>query len=122
MKRSHHDLVVWQEAIELVSDVYALTKGFPKEEVYGLTSQVRRAAVSVPSNIAESAARSSNKELLYFLHVARGSLSEVETQLIIAKKLEFIQDMDSCMKRIDKIFGFLGGLINSKQRGVTHDS
>lgn len=76
MKRKHHDLVAWQEAIGLVKDIYTVTASFPKEEIYGLTSQIRRAVVSVPCNIAESAARNSNKKFVQFLSIARGSLSE----------------------------------------------
>lgn len=81
MKRAHHGLMVWQEGMELVSNIYSLTKDFPPEEMYGLTSQLRRASVSVPSNIAEGAVRASNKEFIYFLNVARGSLSEIVSEL-----------------------------------------
>lgn len=88
--KSYKDLIVWQKGIELVEAVYRLTKMFPKEEIYGLTSQLRRAAVSVPSNIAEGQARSSTAEFVNFLSIARGSLSEVETQLIIAHRLEYL--------------------------------
>jgi four helix bundle protein len=79
MKRRHHDLQVWMEGMSLAKDVYAATASFPKEEIYGLTSQMRRAAVSLPSNIAEGAARGSKKEFLQFLVIARGSLMELET-------------------------------------------
>ena len=79
MKRKHHDLNVWQESMQLVKDIYSVTATFPREEIYTLTSQMRRAAISVPSNIAEGVARTSNKELLQFLSIARGSLSELET-------------------------------------------
>lgn len=90
MRRKRHDLLVWQEAIQLVKMVYEVTAGFPRDELYGLTSQMRRAAVSVPSNIAEGAARFGTKEFLQFLAIARGSLSEIETQIIIANRLGFI--------------------------------
>ncbi|MEW6354304.1 MAG: four helix bundle protein [Pseudomonadota bacterium] len=79
MKRKHHELRVWQTAIMLVKEVYKITADFPRDEVYGLTSQMRRAAISIPSNISEGAARTSVKEFLQFLSVARGSLSELET-------------------------------------------
>ena len=79
LKRKHHSLLVWQEAMELVQEIYNVTALFPKEEVYALTNQMRRAAVSVPSNIAEGAARTGKKEFLQFLSIARGSLSELET-------------------------------------------
>lgn len=113
MKRKHHELVVWQEAVELVSDVYRLTRKFPKDEQYGLTSQIRRAAVSVASNIAEGSARATQKEFLQFLHIARGSLSEVETQLIIARNLGYLKEQEITNSRMGKIFAMLGGLINS---------
>ena len=101
--KSHHDLDVWKNSIDLVEDIYKLSSKFPKEEVYGLTSQIRRAAVSVPSNIAEGAARQSNKEFIQFLYIALGSLSEVETQVCIALKLGFIERIDKInIKIIDK--------------------
>ena len=88
--KSYRDLIVWQKAMDLVEMVYQVTKGFPKEEHYGLTNQLRRAAVSVPSNIAEGQARNSTAEFRNFLSIARGSLAEVETQLLIAERLKYI--------------------------------
>ena len=88
--RSYRDLVVWQQAIELTKCVYQLTESFPKSECYGLTSQLQRSAVSIPSNIAEGHARGSTKEYLYHLSVAMGSLAELETQIIIASELNYI--------------------------------
>ncbi len=85
--RPHYRLEAWKEAMALVKMVYERTRGFPREELYGLTNQIRRAAVSVPSNIAEGAARTSKKEFVQFLSVARGSLSELETQLLISVDL-----------------------------------
>jgi len=90
--KTHKDLVIWQKSIDLVENVYALTKNFPREEMFALASQMRRAAVSIPSNIAEGAARQSNKEFIQFLYVALGSLSELETQCIISNRLGFIKD------------------------------
>jgi four helix bundle protein len=116
MKRRHHELVVWKEGVSLVKEVYQTTKGFPKEEVYGLTSQMRRAAVSIPSNIAEGAARNGDKEFLQFLSVARGSLSELETQVIIAKDLNYIKEDTTLGNKIESLFGLIGGLINSIRR------
>ena len=115
MRRKHHQLEVWQEAIALVKDIYQLTATFPQQENYALTSQMRRAAISVPSNIAEGAGRTGDKEFLKFLSVARGSLSELETQLIIAKELAYLPDDAEIAARIDKIFGLLGGLMKSIQ-------
>ena len=89
MKRDYKDLTVWQKAIDLVTEVYKATRGFPKEELYGLTSQLRRCAVSVPSNIAEGQGRDSQGEFKRFLNIARGSDSELQTQLEIARALGF---------------------------------
>lgn len=88
--KTHKDLEIWKRGIEFVGQIYKLTGNFPKEETYGLTSQIRRAAISYPSNIAEGAARFSKKEFIKFLYVSLGSLSEVETQLIIAEKLRYL--------------------------------
>ena len=118
MKRKHHDLHVWQEARVLVKDVYTVTKQFPREEIYALTSQMRRAAVSVPSNISEGAARTSKKEFLQFLSIARGSLSELETQGILTTDLGYIENNEPLLSRIDRTFSLLGGLIKSIQKKV----
>ena len=116
MKRKHHDLLVWQESIQLVRMVYEATAFFPRDELYGLTSQMRRAAVSVPSNIAEGAARFGIREFLQFLAIARGSLSELETQIILAKELDLLQQSDDLFEQIEKVFALLGGLIQSQKR------
>ena len=115
MRRKHHELEVWQEAIGLVKDIYRLTISFPQHENYALASQMRRAAISVPSNIAEGAGRTGDKEFLKFLSVARGSLCELETQLIIAKELSYLVDDREIITRIDRVFGLLGGLMKSIQ-------
>lgn len=113
MKRRHHDLHVWQEAMILVKQIYEVTSKFPPHEIYGLTSQIRRAAVSVPSNIAEGAARTGSKEFLKFLSISRGSLSEIETQVLISEDLGYVNNPEQILEQIDKVFGLLGGLINS---------
>lgn len=87
---SHRDLDVWQHSIKLVTQIYEISKRFPKQEMYGITNQMRRAAISIPSNIAEGAARNSKREFNHFLSIANGSLAELETQLIICKNLQFI--------------------------------
>ena len=87
--KSHKDLKVWQESMDLVIQIYKLVENFPKHEIYGLSSQIRRAAVSIPSNIAEGAGRSGEKEFIRFLYIALGSLSEVETQLEISQRLNY---------------------------------
>ena len=113
--RKHHELRAWQEAMALAKAVYGLTAGFPREEAYGLSSQMRRAAVSVPSNIAEGAARASRKEFLHFLTIARGSLSELDTQLILARQIGLPGEFGTLDKSLDSTFKLLGGLINSQK-------
>jgi len=109
--KTHKDLDVWRRSLDLVDVVYKATKEFPREELYGLTNQLRRAAVSVPSNIAEGAARGSKKEFIQFLHIALGSLSEVETQLIIALRLRYLDNLDSIEEQIQTLRKLILGLI-----------
>ncbi len=89
--KTHKDLDIWKRGIGFVGQIYKITANFPQEELYGLTSQIRRAAISYPSNIAEGAARISTKEFVKFLYISLGSLSEMETQLIIAENLGYIR-------------------------------
>ncbi len=115
--RPHRKLVLWQEAMELVTKVYEATRAFPPAERFGLADQMRRAAVSVPSNIAEGAARKSGREFTHFLYTARGSLSELDTQLEIASRLGFVKsdmvtEIQACL---DKTSRLLSGLIVSKR-------
>ncbi len=88
MLNSYQELVVWQKSIELVTEIYKLTESFPKSEIFGLTSQMRRCAVSIPSNIAEGYARKHRQEYIQFSRIAYGSGAELETQIVISKKLE----------------------------------
>jgi four helix bundle protein len=90
--RGHRDLVAWQKAMDLAKQVYVLTNSFPKHEIYGLSSQLRRAAVSIPSSLAEGAARNGPREFGYFISTARGSLAEVETQIELAVFLQYIPE------------------------------
>ncbi len=90
--RTHKDLILWKKGVEFVTAIYEVTALFPKTEIYGITNQLRRAAVSIPSNIAEGSGRRSSKELIQFLHVTLGSISEVDTQLLIAKNLKYIHE------------------------------
>jgi four helix bundle protein len=113
VKRKHHELRAWQEAMMLVNDVYRITVAFPRDEIYALTSQIRRAAVSIPSNIAEGAARTTDKEFLQFLSISRGSLSELETQLMIATELGYMQASEQIAHKVDTIFALLNGLMKS---------
>jgi len=92
MMRSYRDLLAWQRAMDLVTMVYRVTRDWPKEELYGLTSQVRRAAVSVPANMAEGQGRTGSKELLHHLSIANGSLCEVQTLILIAQRLGYVDE------------------------------
>ena len=91
---SYKDLLIWQKGIVLVVKVYKLVKTFPQEELYSLTNQIKRAVVSIPSNISEGYGRNTDKSFSHFIDISRGSLYELETQLIIAKELEFITDLN----------------------------
>ncbi|MFC1682689.1 four helix bundle protein [Candidatus Zixiibacteriota bacterium] len=97
---THKNLEVWHLGISLVLDIYQITNLFPKRELYGLTAQLRRCAVSVPSNIAEGAARKSRKEYIHSLYISLGSLSELETQILISYKLGYIKNLE-LMKKIE---------------------
>jgi four helix bundle protein len=92
MADSYRDLIAWKKAMAFVREIYRMTAAFPKEEIFGLTSQVRRAAVSIPSNIAEGKGRYSQRDFLHFLMQARGSVNEVETQLLIAQDLGYLAE------------------------------
>ena len=108
---------MWQESRKLVSEVYSLASKFPKEEIYSITAQIKRAAISIPSNIAEGAARSSNKEYIHFLYISLGSLAELDTQLLIAKDLNFIseKDFNDITEKLNSIGKMLSGLIKFRQ-------
>lgn len=112
---SHKDLIVWQKSMDLVSGVYKITKKFPDDERFGLTSQMRRSAVSIPSNIAEGRVRRTTKDYIHFLHVALGSSVELDTQLDIALRENFIQNVDynEISPLIGEVSRMLSGLISS---------
>src|SRR5262245_48687410 len=112
MRRRHRELDAWQEAVDLVTEVYRLSALFPREEVFGLTAQMRRAAVSIPTNLAEGAARDSTKELVQFVSIALGSATELGTQLEIAVRLGYIDDKDSLQARIDSVCMQLSAMRN----------
>ena len=117
---SHKDLKVYQEALLLVKDIYFITSHFPKEELYGLTSQMKRCAISIPSNIAEGSGRKGNAELIRFLYISLGSLSELETQLDISIMLNFTKETKDTQNRIYFIQSMLSKLIislNNKNEG-----
>ncbi len=109
--RSYKDLIVWQKAVELVTDVYRLTKNFPVDEKFALTSQVQRAAVSIPANIAEGNGRGTRKDYGHFLHIAHGSAAELETLLLIARKLAYC-DENQC-STIDARLGEIGRMLRA---------
>lgn len=111
--RAHHGLEAWKLSRKLATDVYKLTKNFPKEEMFGLTAQIRRCAVSIPSNIAEGAARTGSKEFAQFLSIARGSASELDTQLLIAADLGYIEENDPAFTLLNRVSRLLTGLHKS---------
>lgn len=111
MPASYQDLRVWQNAMDLVERVYGETQDFPKEEIYGLTSQMRRAAVSIPSNIAEGKGRSTDRDRSLFFCHARGSLLELETQILIAQRLQYL--VPTRAEALTKLSGELGRMLNS---------
>lgn len=115
---SHRDLIAWQEALRLVEIVYRDTARFPKEESFGLKSQIRRAAVSVPSNIAEGSARVTTGELVQFLGIARGSLAELETQLELAVRLGFLSETTDATNQVNRVGKLVSALLKSLQRRV----
>jgi four helix bundle protein len=114
---SFRELRVWQEAMKLASEIYKSTANFPKHEIYGLSQQMRRAAVSVPSNIAEGKGHHSDKEFAHFLFHARGSLLELQTQLMIAEDLQYLTkaEAEQQLARAEVVGRALSGLINSLQ-------
>jgi four helix bundle protein len=120
MATSYKDLRVWRQSVDLALEIYRQTQTFPKNEVYGLTSQLRRAAISVPSNIAEGKGRSSDKELVLFLHHSRGSLLEVETQLLIAQELGYIEVTKAkhLLDQVENLAKALNALINSLKKPI----
>ena len=110
--RGYRDLIVWQKAMELVTSVYEATSAFPRHELYGLTGQIRRAAVSVPSNLAEGHGRASRREFHQFISQARGSLMEVETQLEITRNLGYLSSADAAelLAKASRVGRMLNGL------------
>lgn len=108
--KTHKDLDVWNLSIELVTAIYKITQKFPEEEKYGLTAQIRRAAVSIPSNIAEGAARGSDKEFIRFLYFSMGSTMELETQFIISKNLSYLNE--ETFNKINTELNSIGKMIN----------
>jgi len=115
--KDHKELNAWKVSMDFVAEVYAITRVFPKEEIYGLTSQLRRAAVSIPSNISEGAARNSSKEFVQFLHIALGSAAEVETQLLIAQRLDYTNNIEKLLDMAITVKKLISGLIGHYKKG-----
>ena len=115
MNKPHKKLNLWSDAVDLAQQIYKVTERFPSNEQFGLTSQVRRAAVSIPSNLAEGVVRQTKKEFLNFLHIAKGSLSELDTQLEIARRLEYLDQArwEALDERFEQIDRMLSGLVRS---------
>jgi four helix bundle protein len=103
VSRTHKDLDVWKKSVTLVTQVYKITESFPEKEQFGITLQIRRSAISVPSNIAEGAARASIKEFKQFQYISLGSLSELETQLLISCNIKYLESMDEISIQIVEI-------------------
>ena len=119
---SYSDLIVWQKSITMVTSVYELVKTFPTDERFGLTSQIKRCSVSIPSNIAEGWGRSSSKSFAQFLRIAKGSLYELETQILIGKNLKYIIDSNEIDSLIIEISKMLNSLIKKLEEKTNHSS
>ena len=111
--KPHHNLKVWQRSIAFVTEIYHLTEQFPQNELYGLTNQMRRSAISIASNIAEGCGRHGKKEFKHFLSIAQGSIAELETQLIITVNLGHTADIDNLLNELDEISKMIIGLSKS---------
>lgn len=119
--KNHKELLVWQKAMQLVVDVYNLIRLLPKEETYGLSDQMRRAAISIPSNIAEGNARSSQKDMVHFLYIAQGSRAELETQLELCELIGYISKgrLEPVLMQTQEIGRMLSGLIKSTLQQIS---
>lgn len=113
--QSYRDLKVWQTGMDLAENCYSVTRNFPKEELYGLTSQIRRASVSIPANIAEGHGRKTRKEYIQFLYISQGSLRELETHLILSKRVKFVvsNEINSLLSQCESVGRLLSALIRA---------
>ena len=111
MSRNYEHLKIWEKSVDLSVIVYSLTRSFPKEEMYGLTSQIRRAVVSISCNIAEGAGRNSKQEFIRFINIALGSLNEVESLLLVSRKLEYSTELKykEIKEKLEELGGLIGG-------------
>ena len=119
---NHKDLAVWKESMKLVKEVYLLLKSYPSYEQFGICSQMRRAAMSIPSNIAEGAGRNSDKELLRFCLISQGSLAELETQLLISAELDYIKSNNDIFEQLITVRKILSGYISYLNTKLTKQS
>lgn len=117
MIKDFKDLIVWQKAMDLVQEVYRLVKKLPKEELFALSDQIRRSAISIPSNIAEGQGRNSTKEFIQFLSIAKGSKSELETQLLLSVKINYLNESD--IETSINLINEIGKMINVLQKSLT---
>jgi len=121
--KTHRDLDVWKASMDFTIDLYRITETFPNAEKYGLVTQIRRAGVSICSNIAEGAARHYPKEYIQFLYIALGSVSEIETQLEIAFRLGYLKSVDQEKEILDRLRRMLGGLVRRiREKSVTREA
>jgi len=122
--QSYKDLEVWQKAVDLVTSVYVVTKQFPKEELYTLTSQIRRAAISIPSNIAEGRGKRSTRDFMRYLNIAYGSAAELETQLVIARNLDYISQktVEPLFEKIARINRMINGMLSGLEKKLLESS
>lgn len=112
------ELIAWQKAMDLVEEIYRVTEPFPQREIFGITNQMRRAAVSIPSNIAEGQGRATTPDFVHFLHISRGSLQELETQVRLSRRLKFLGEPECgpLLDRMCEVAKILNGLIASLKR------
>jgi four helix bundle protein len=116
--RNHMDLDAWRMSMDLVEEIYNFTKKFPQDELYGLTGQMRRCAISIPSNIAEGAARNSNKDFSKYLFIALGSAAEIETQILIAERLGYVENVKDILSQVRVIKKLINGLISFLKKRI----
>lgn len=120
--RSYRDLIVWQKAMDLVVQIYGASRKLPREEIYGLTAQLRRSAVSIPPNIAEGQGRQTTRDFLHFLSIAHGSLCEVETRIILAVRLQYLdeKELGNLLSSTGEVGRLLNGLCNSLESKIAN--
>ena len=118
----YKDLDAWKESIKLVKDIYEITNNFPSAEIYGITNQIRRCVISVPSNISEGTVKHSDRETLRFLDIALGSLAELDTQMVISEQLGYIKNYETIEQQISKVRALLCGLVNYYNKQLRKDN